>query len=127
MGIFIARISRGRTVREFVAGVIIVPTLIGILWFSVLGGSALYLELTEPGSLVGADGAVDIEGTLFALLGYFPGSTVLTFGVILLITIFFVTSSDSGALVMGMIATGGQINPRKWVRTFFTLIRPAST
>ncbi|WP_353826644.1 BCCT family transporter [Agromyces sp. SYSU T0242] len=121
VGIFIARISRGRTVREFVAGVIIVPTLIGILWFSVLGGSALYLELTEPGSLVGADGAVDIEGTLFALLSYFPGSTVLTFGVILLITIFFVTSSDSGALVMGMIATGGQINPRKWVRTFFTL------
>ncbi|WP_400996485.1 BCCT family transporter [Agromyces sp. GXQ0307] len=122
VGIFIARISRGRTVREFVAGVIIVPTLIGILWFSVLGGSALYLELTDPGSLVGADGEVDIEGTLFALLDYFPGSTVLTFGVILLITIFFVTSSDSGALVMGMLATGGQINPRKWVRTFFTLI-----
>jgi len=122
VGIFIARISRGRTVRQFVAGVIIVPTLIGILWFSVLGGSALYLELTEPGSLVGADGEVDIEGTLFALLDTFPGSTVLTFGVILLITIFFVTSSDSGALVMGMIATGGQINPRKWVRTFFTLI-----
>ncbi|WP_344372994.1 BCCT family transporter [Agromyces tropicus] len=121
VGIFIARISRGRTVRQFVAGVIIVPTLIGILWFSVLGGSALYLELTDPGSLVGADGAVDVEGTLFALLDFFPASTVLTFGVILLITIFFVTSSDSGALVMGMLATGGQINPRKWVRTFFTL------
>lgn len=122
VGIFIARISRGRTVRQFVAGVILVPTLIGILWFSVLGGSALYLELTDPGSLVGADGEVDIEGTLFSLLEYFPATGVLTAGVILLITIFFVTSSDSGALVMGMIATGGQINPRKWVRTFFTLI-----
>ncbi|WP_430647358.1 BCCT family transporter [Agromyces sp. GXS1127] len=122
VGIFIARISRGRTVRQFVAGVIIVPTLIGILWFSVLGGSALYLELTDPGSLVGADGAVAVESTLFALLDFFPASGLLTFGVILLITIFFVTSSDSGALVMGMIATGGQINPRKWVRTFFTLV-----
>lgn len=122
VGIFIARISRGRTVRQFVAGVILVPTLIGILWFSVLGGSALYLELTDLGSLVGADGEVDIEGTLFSLLEFFPATGVLTAGVILLITIFFVTSSDSGALVMGMIATGGQINPRKWVRTFFTLI-----
>ncbi|KZE95769.1 Glycine betaine transporter OpuD [Agromyces sp. NDB4Y10] len=122
VGIFIARISRGRTVRQFVAGVILVPTLIGILWFSVLGGSALHLELTEPGSLVGADGSVDVEGTLFALLEFLPATGVLTTGVIILITIFFVTSSDSGALVMGMIATGGQINPRKWVRTFFTLV-----
>ncbi|BDZ55377.1 L-carnitine/gamma-butyrobetaine antiporter [Agromyces marinus] len=122
VGIFIARISRGRTVRQFVAGVIIVPTLIGILWFSVLGGSALFQELTDPGSMLDADGAVDVEGTLFALLDFFPASGMLTFGVILLITIFFVTSSDSGALVMGMIATGGQINPRKWVRTFFTLV-----
>ncbi|MGR2752883.1 BCCT family transporter [Agromyces arachidis] len=122
VGIFIARISRGRTVRQFVAGVILVPTLIGILWFSVLGGSALYLELTDPGSLLGPDGEVVVESTLFSLLQYFPASGVLTAGVILLVTIFFVTSSDSGALVMGMIATGGQINPRKWVRTFFTLI-----
>ncbi len=122
VGIFIARISRGRTVREFVAGVIIVPTLIGMLWFSVLGGSALYIELTDPGALIGDEGTVNVEATLFHLLDFFPGTAFLTVGVILLISIFFITSSDSGALVMGMIATGGQINPRKWVRTFFTLI-----
>ncbi|WP_353807516.1 BCCT family transporter [Agromyces sp. SYSU T00194] len=122
VGIFIARISRGRTVREFVAGVILVPTLIGMLWFSVLGGSALYIELTDPGALIGPEGTVDVEATLFHLLDFFPGTAFLTVGVILLISIFFITSSDSGALVMGMIATGGQINPRKWVRTFFTLI-----
>ncbi|GLI27813.1 choline transporter [Agromyces rhizosphaerae] len=122
VGIFIARISRGRTVREFVAGVIIVPTLIGMLWFSVLGGSALYIELTDPGALIGEEGTVNVEATLFHLLDFFPGTGFLTVGVILLISIFFITSSDSGALVMGMIATGGQINPRKWVRTFFTLI-----
>lgn len=122
VGIFIARISRGRTVREFVLGVIIVPTMLGILWFAVLGGSALYLELSDPGSMTLPDGTVDLEGSIFQLLSHFPGSAVLTIGVIILIAIFFVTSSDSGALVMGMIATGGNQEPAKWVRTFFTLV-----
>ena len=119
VGIFIARISKGRTVREFVAGVILVPTLIGILWFSVLGGSALALELAEPGTLTGPDGTVDVEGALFELLRHLPGTPVLTIGVMILIAVFFVTSADSGALVMGMIATGGRLNPARWVRAFF--------
>lgn len=122
VGIFIARISRGRTVREFVLGVIIVPTMMGILWFAVLGGSALYLELNDPGSMTLPDGTVDVEGSIFQLLQYFPGSQVLTVGVMILIAVFFVTSSDSGALVMGMIATGGNQEPARWVRTFFTLV-----
>jgi choline/glycine/proline betaine transport protein len=121
VGIFIARISRGRTVRQFVMGVILVPTLITILWFSVLGGSALYIELTNPGALTQPDGSVDLNTALFQMLAYIPGTPVLTIGVIVLITVFFVTSSDSGALVMGMIATGGQINPRRWVRAFFAV------
>lgn len=121
VGIFIARISRGRTVRQFVMGVIIVPTLVTLLWFAVLGGSAIYLELTQPGSLTAADGSVDVNTALFQLLQFLPGTPVLTAGVLLLITIFFVTSADSGALVMGMIATGGDINPKRWVRVFFTL------
>lgn len=125
VGIFIARVSRGRTVRQFVAGVILVPTLIGILWFSVLGGTALYMELSDPGSLVGSSGVVDVEGALFAMLAQIPGSQVLTIGVIILIGVFFITSADSGALVMGMIATGGQINPQRWVRVFFTVITAA--
>lgn len=122
VGIFIARISKGRTVRQFVAGVILVPTLITILWFAVLGGSALYIELQRPGALSQPDGTVDLNTALFQMLDFIPGSTVLTFGVILLIGIFFVTSADSGALVMGMIATGGQQEPARWVRTFFTLV-----
>ncbi|WP_019180311.1 BCCT family transporter [Microbacterium yannicii] len=122
VGIFIARVSRGRTVRQFVLGVIGVPTMLGILWFAVLGGSALYLELTAPGSMTTPEGTVDVEGAIFQLLDYFPGSTPLTLGVILLIAIFFITSSDSGALVMGMIATGGNPEPARWVRTFFTLV-----
>lgn len=122
VGIFIARVSRGRTVRQFVGGVILVPTLIGILWFSVLGGSALAIELADPGALTQPDGNVDIESALFQMLAYVPGTPVLTVGVIVLITIFFITSADSGALVMGMIATGGQLNPKRWIRTFFTMI-----
>ncbi|MCE7482713.1 BCCT family transporter [Microbacterium profundi] len=125
VGIFIARVSKGRTVREFVAGVILVPTLLGILWFSVLGGSALAIELQTPGALLNADGEVDLQGALFQMLEYVPGTQVVTIGVILLIGIFFITSADSGALVMGMIATGGQQNPKRWIRTFFVLITAA--
>jgi choline/glycine/proline betaine transport protein len=121
VGIFIARVSRGRTVRQFVAGVVMVPTLIGILWFSVLGGSALYLEIRNPGSMLLPDGTVDMEGALFQFMDHLPGTPLLVAGAILLIGVFFVTSSDSGALVMGMIATGGNQEPPAWVRTFFAI------
>ncbi|WP_200944692.1 BCCT family transporter [Leifsonia sp. Root4] len=122
VGVFIARVSKGRTVRQFVTGVIIVPTLIGILWFSVLGGTAIAMELANPGTLVGEDGTVELQGALFAMLAQIPGSQVLTIGVIILIGVFFITSADSGALVMGMLASGGQIHPARWVRVFFTVI-----
>lgn len=121
VGIFIARVSKGRTVRQFVAGVLLVPTLIGILWFAVLGGSALYRELDQPGSMLAADGTVDLQGALFQLLQSLPAGGVLTVGAIVLIAVFFITSADSGALVMGMIATGGNPEPPRWVRTFFVL------
>ncbi|MCI9859369.1 BCCT family transporter [Microbacterium proteolyticum] len=121
VGIFIARISRGRTVREFVTGVILVPTLVGILWFTVLGGTAIYGELTGTVSLVGADGSVNVSTALFQMLQGVPGAVFLSIGFLVLIGIFFVTSADSGALVMGMIATGGEEEPKRWVRVFFTL------
>ena len=122
VGIFIARVSKGRTVREFVVGVILVPTLIGVLWFSVLGGSALAMELANPGALTGADGEVDLQGALFAMLANVPGSTIVSVGAIVLLAIFFITSADSGALVMGMIATGGKPEPKRWIRTFFVAV-----
>ncbi|MDD7928596.1 BCCT family transporter [Microbacterium sp. NM3R9] len=121
VGIFIARVSKGRTVRQFVAGVLLVPTLIGILWFAVLGGSALYRELQQPGSMLAPDGTVDLQGALFQLLESLPAGGVLTIGAIVLIAVFFITSADSGALVMGMIATGGNPEPPRWVRTFFVV------
>ncbi|WZH37838.1 MAG: BCCT family transporter [Microbacterium enclense] len=121
VGIFIARISRGRTVREFVTGVILVPTLVGILWFTVLGGTAIYGELTGTVALVGPDGSVNVSTALFQMLESVPGTVFLSVGFLILIGIFFVTSADSGALVMGMIATGGEEEPKRWVRIFFTL------
>ncbi len=122
VGIFIARVSRGRTVREFVMGVLIVPTLVGVLWFAVLGGSAIKLELDRPGTMTQADGSVNVEGALFQLFESLPAPLLLTIGALVLIALFFVTSADSGALVMGMIATGGDPEPSKPVRTLFTLI-----
>lgn len=119
VGVFIARVSRGRTVRQFVMGVLIVPTLVGILWFAVLGGSAIKIELDRPGALT-PGGEVDVEGSLFELFTYLPGTLALTIGAIVLVAIFFVTSADSGALVMGMLATGGNPEPSRPVRTLFT-------
>ncbi|WP_230673517.1 BCCT family transporter [Rathayibacter sp. Leaf248] len=121
VGIFIARVSKGRTVREFVAGVLLVPTIMTFLWFSVLGGAALYRELYGSGGLVGADGSVDSNLALFQMLADLPGGVVVTFGAILLIGVFFVTSADSGALVMAMIATGGSVEPKNPIRVFFAL------
>ncbi|MFQ4149133.1 BCCT family transporter [Arthrobacter sp. LAPM80] len=122
VGIFIARISKGRTVRQFVAGVILVPTLVTLLWFSVLGGTAIYSQLYGKGGLVGADGTVDSAGALFATLAQVPAGGVLVIGAIIMIVIFFVTSADSGALVMGMIASGGDVEPKNWIRIFFALV-----
>lgn len=125
VGIFIARISKGRTVRQFVAGVLLVPTTVGFLWFSVLGGAAIYRELFGGGGLISPDGSVDTEGALFNLLGSLPGGAVLTVGAILLIAIFFITSADSGSLVMGMISTGGDVEPKNWLRVFWALAAAA--
>ncbi len=118
VGVFIARISRGRTVREFVLGTLLVPTVVTTLWFSVFGGSALYRELTEPGSML-VDGAVDTDTTLFQLFDGLPLGNLLSVVGILLIVVFFVTSSDSGSLVVDMLASGGNPNPPTWSRIFW--------
>lgn len=122
VGLFIARISRGRTVREFVGGVLLVPTLVTFLWFSVLGGSAIYRQVFGAGDLVGADGSVVPENALFDLLAGLPGGVVLSVGAIVLIALFFVTSADSGALVVAMVSTGGDPNPRTPLRVLWSVL-----
>ncbi|MCB1252528.1 MAG: BCCT family transporter [Austwickia sp.] len=123
VGVFIARISRGRTVREFVGGVLLVPALLTFLWFSVLGGSAIYRQITH-GDMV-QDGAVSTNTALFHLLDTIPGGPVLAGLFLILIVVFFVTSSDSGSLVVDMLASGGDENPPIWSRVFFSVLEGA--
>ena len=120
VGVFIARISRGRTVREFVAGALIVPTLVGFLWFTVLGGTAIHRARTV-GDLVPEDGLV-AEVALFDTLGNLPLSSVLSTIAIILVVVFFVTSSDSGSLVVDMLASGGHPDPPTWSRVLFAVL-----
>jgi choline/glycine/proline betaine transport protein len=122
VGVFIARISRGRTVREFVAGVLLVPTLVTFLWFSVMGGSAIYREMFGSGGLVGDDGAVSTDAALFQFLGGLPASGVLSVLAMVLVVVFFVTSSDSGSFVVDMLASGGNPEPPVWSRIFWAVL-----
>lgn len=122
VGVFIARISRGRTVREFVAGVLLVPTLITFLWFSVLGGSAIHRELFGEGGLIAPDGSVVPENALFDLVGDLPWGGIISVVVICLIALFFITSSDSGSLVVAMLSSGGNPEPTTPVRVTWAVL-----
>ncbi len=110
VGVFIARISRGRTFREFVMGVLLVPTLFTIIWFSIYGGMALYEEVYGAGGL-----AVlvqqDVNTTLFAFFDRLPFSLLLSCIGLVLVFIFVVTSVDSATFVLGMLTTNGSLNP----------------
>lgn len=104
VGAFIARVSRGRSVREFVIGVVLAPTLLGFLWFSVFGGSALWAQLTGHADLLHALGE-GYETVLFALFDTLPGSLLLSGTALVLLVIFFVTSADSAVLVLASMST----------------------
>jgi choline/glycine/proline betaine transport protein len=115
VGMFIARISKGRTIREFVFAVLGVPTIVSFLWFSVLGGTALQRQLFGEGGLE----AFPSEQALFSVLDGLPLSGIVTAVAVLLVCTFFVTSSDSGSLVVDMIASGGKTDPPKTTRVFW--------
>ncbi|MGB3762541.1 MAG: BCCT family transporter [Ornithinimicrobium sp.] len=125
VGIFIARISRGRTVREFIGGVLLVPTMLTMLWFVALGGTALYREVMGDGGLIDPNNGVSTDTALFQMLENLPGGPVLSGLALLMIVVFFVTSSDSGSFVVDMIATGGSPNPPMWSRVFWAVLEGA--
>ena len=122
VGIFIARISKGRTVREFVAGVLAVPALVTFLWFSIMGGTALWQQLHGPGGLIGPDNKVDNVNALFQVLEHIPASNLLIVGFLILLVIFFVTSADSAAFVVDMVATGGEQDPPVLTRVMWAVL-----
>ncbi len=124
VGMFIARISRGRTVREFIMGVLIVPALITFLWLSAFGGTALYLELNDLSDLATAV-EENVATSLFVLLEQFPLGTVTSVTGILLVASFFVTSSDSGSLVIDSLTAGGKLDAPVPQRVFWAVTEGA--
>lgn len=120
VGVFVARISKGRTIREFIATTLVVPSLGGFLWFSALGGTGLHLELFGPGGI--AETVQQNEPlALFAVLDHLPWTELMWSLATLLVIIFFVTSSDSGSLVDDMVTSGGHPNPPRAQRLFWAL------
>ncbi len=123
VGTFIARISRGRTIRNFIVGVMLVPVAVSMVWFTVFGGSALYAELfgDAGGRIIDAVGADSSMG-FFALLQGFPLSPILIAVGVFSVAIFFITSSDSGTYVNGMLTSGGDPNPPLQLRIIWGAI-----
>ncbi|ORL32988.1 transporter [Prescottella equi] len=121
VGMFIARISRGRTIREFVFGVLLAPTLIGSLWFTIFGDSGI-LRQRNDGDMTSADGSVDTNTTLFHLLDGLPLATVTSVLAIAVVVFFFVTSSDSGSLVIDILSTGGDLETPKVTRVYWSVL-----
>ncbi|WP_275003006.1 BCCT family transporter [Promicromonospora iranensis] len=111
VGLFIARISRGRTLREFVTTVIVTPSVVCLVWFTILGGTSMWMEQAN-GALSSAESPQDM---LFALLHQLPAGTFTSIVAMVSIVIFFVTSADSGSVVMASLSQRGNPNPSSWV------------
>jgi glycine betaine transporter len=114
VGTFMARISRGRTIREFVVCVLIVPTMVSTIWFVVMGGTAIDFQLNEVTDMAASLDS-GVENTLFAMLDAMPASTLTALVVVVLIMLFYVAGADSASLVLGMFNQGGSLQPKTWL------------
>ena len=124
VGTFIARVSKGRTLRELVLGVLAAPTLVTFAWLTVFGGTALHLERSGAAPIAAAVEA-DVATSLYAVLEALPFGSVTALVAAVAVTLFFVTSSDSGSLVVDMLTSGGHPNPPRWQRVFWALMEGA--
>jgi choline-glycine betaine transporter len=109
VGMFIARISRGRTIRQFVSGVLLVPSVVSLIWFAIFGGAGIAQQ--QGGKDIAAQASP--EGSLFAMLGNLPWPTVTAIVVMLLVAIFFVSGADAASIVMGTLSEKGTLEPSK--------------
>lgn len=125
VGMFIARVSKGRTIREFIFGVLLVPSVITFLWLTAFGGSAIWLDLKGSVAGLGERIIADESTALFVFLEQFPLSSISSVIGILLVISFFVTSSDSGSLVIDSITAGGKLDAPVAQRIFWALIEGA--
>ncbi|WP_298552784.1 BCCT family transporter [Streptomyces luteogriseus] len=120
VGMFIARISRGRTIRQFVGGVILVPSTVSLIWFAIFGGSAMKMQ--EEGQL-GKEATP--EGQLFGVLQQFPVATATSLLVMVLVGIFFVSGADAASIVMGTLSQKGALEPGRFVVVFWGVVTGA--
>ncbi|SDT16883.1 betaine/carnitine transporter, BCCT family [Halopseudomonas litoralis] len=119
VGMFIARVSRGRTVREFLVSVMLVPSLVSVLWMTSFGGGAINQVIAE--GFTGVQEAA-LELQLFTMLSQLPLSAITSFIGIVLVIMFFITSSDSGSLVIDTVTAGGKVNAPVGQRVFWAII-----
>ncbi len=123
VGMFIARISRGRTIREFMLATLIVPTVMGGAWLTIFGTTAIYQDLTFNTGLAEmvSQNPADIPKALFMLLDQYPMATITSFLATCCVILFFVTSSDSASMVIDIIASGGNPDPPRLQRFFWAV------
>ncbi|WP_426576929.1 BCCT family transporter [Xenorhabdus stockiae] len=119
VGMFIARVSRGRTIREFVTGVLFVPSGFTLMWMTAFGNSAIDLIANKGAKELADVVQTDVSLALFHFLEYFPLPTVLSFIAMVMVVMFFVTSADSGAMVVDTLASGGANHTPVWQRIFW--------
>lgn len=122
VGMFIARISRGRTVREFILNVLLVPAGFTFLWMTVFGNTAISLDMGAAAGAISQAVTADLSTALFHFLEHLPGAAITSTLAIMLVAVFFVTSADSGALVIDTIASGGADETPKWQRLYWCLM-----
>jgi choline/glycine/proline betaine transport protein len=125
VGMFIARISRGRTIREFVLGVLFVPTGFTLVWMTIFGNTALWLQLSGVTTAVSETVSASVPLALFAFLEQFPLAGLSSVLATLLVVTFFVTSADSAALVVDTITSGGSEETPAWRRAFWAVLTGA--
>lgn len=125
VGLFIARISRGRTIRQFIGGVLVVPAAFTLLWMTVFGDTAIHMIMIDGVQDLATAVDKDSALALFAFLEHFPFSALLSQIAVLMVVVFFVTSADSGAMVVDMLASGGQDQTPLWQRVFWTTLMTA--
>ena len=114
VGVFLARISRGRTIRGFILGVLVVPSVVFFTWFTVFGGTAIHVDMFEGGD-IGEQTAADINSAFFATLDHFPFATLTSVVAILLVVMFFVSGADANTYVLSMMTSDGSLTPRRSV------------
>jgi choline/glycine/proline betaine transport protein len=125
VGTFLARISRGRTVREFLLGVILVPSLVCAVWFTIFGNTALHLEQSGQGNIAQAV-AESMPTAIYVVLEQLPWSSFSSIAAILVVAVFFITSSDSASYVVDMLTSGGHPDPPVWQRVFWACAEGAT-